>query len=536
MPDASLTFRARRGKQAFWGVAMILLGIGALPVFHKVIARFCEGIIPGAIVICIAASCPLFFGIGLIRLFGAAMRLPRLTIDAEGVQYKKPWGTRKVAWERLAPFKVTASPLGYFHKPVMSADSFILETDAGRRKKAFIVDDDFDEDIGSLAERLNAARLSALRKKGAKILEVPVARTGAGNTPIVRPWLTCWIFLLLSLIYLYEILFAPTVAGEPSIETLAALGAVGRELVFTMHQWYRIITAPLLHANWAHLVSNGIALFFAGMMLEGLVGRVWFGALFIIGAVGGSLMSLAMNDANMASVGASGAIMSLFAVLFILSFRSPRGHERRRVQYLSMRVFIPVLLPLGAPVAGVHVDGSAHLGGLIAGTIAGLILLKVWRRDLALPPYRRFAQTVVIVGAIAVFIGISTMMVSDQHVCADYSDKARAIKACTALIESKQTMQTNKLAAIAHLGELYGKSRQYDLALRDFDHVIALDPGNPTLLLGRGMMHAEARQPGAAIADFDQAENLTHDDSLLASINGERADVYFGLENLERFY
>ena len=53
-------------------------------------------------------------------------------------------------------------------------------------------------------------------------------------------------------------------------------------------------------------------------------------ALFVIGALGGSLASLTINPDNIASVGASGAIMGMLAAGIILALRLPRVRRATR--------------------------------------------------------------------------------------------------------------------------------------------------------------------------------------------------------------
>ena len=66
---------------------------------------------------------------------------------------------------------------------------------------------------------------------------------------------------------------------------------------------------------------NGFCLYLAGRVLETLVGRSWLVVIFLVGALGGSVASLLINPPNLLTVGASGAIMALFAAIFTLSFR-----------------------------------------------------------------------------------------------------------------------------------------------------------------------------------------------------------------------
>jgi rhomboid protease GluP len=77
---------------------------------------------------------------------------------------------------------------------------------------------------------------------------------------------------------------APAVKHSPSLSTIFALGVLSRDAVTVAGEWYRLFTAPLLHASTAHLAGNGIALVFGGWVLEVLLGRLWFFTLFTVGA------------------------------------------------------------------------------------------------------------------------------------------------------------------------------------------------------------------------------------------------------------
>ena len=141
-------------------------------------------------------------------------------------------------------------------------------------------------------------------------------------------------------------------------------------------------------------------------MLERLVGRVWFLAVFVIGALGGSLMSLAINPGNLTSVGASGAIMALFAAMFVLGFRLPSGPLRTRAQVGSTRILIPSLLPLATTTAGaMQIDYGAHFGGALAGAGLGLLLLRTWPATSRLPSFRQTARAIAVIGVLLVGVG-----------------------------------------------------------------------------------------------------------------------------------
>src|SRR6266704_2869316 len=140
---------------------------------------------------------------------------------------------------------------------------------------------------------------------------------------------------------------------------------------------FRLLTAAVLHGDAVHLLLNGVALYLAGHVLETLVGRAWFLALFLIGAVGGSLLSLAINPATMVSVGASGAIMCLLAAAYVCSFRFQAGGERMQIQMGLLQVLIPSLIPIAVSRTGGHIDFAAHIGGAVTGVAIGLAVVPL---------------------------------------------------------------------------------------------------------------------------------------------------------------
>ncbi len=179
---------------------------------------------------------------------------------------------------------------------------------------------------------------------------------------------------------------------DPSVKTLDALGALDKALVLDGGQWWRLFTAPLLHGGPIHILFNGVALYFAGAVLENVIGRAWFAGVFAVSAVTGSAMSLLINPDTLISVGASGAIMGLFAAAFAVAYRYPEASPMRNFLVSgSLRVLIPSMLPLFGGLTGERIDYAAHLGGAVGGAAVGAFLVLVWRREKLLPPLRPVA-------------------------------------------------------------------------------------------------------------------------------------------------
>jgi rhomboid protease GluP len=187
-------------------------------------------------------------------------------------------------------------------------------------------------------------------------------------------------------------------ALDASIETLIALGALEKPLVES-GEWWRLFSAPLLHAGVLHLALNGMALFFAGAVLENVIGRAWFAAIFAVSGISGAFMSLMLNPPGLISVGASGAIMGLFAAALAVSCRYPaRSRMRTLLRSGALCLLVPSMLPIFDGLWGLKADYAAHLGGAIGGLALGLALIGIWRRAAPLPPYRAAAWALAALG------------------------------------------------------------------------------------------------------------------------------------------
>jgi len=217
-------------------------------------------------------------------------------------------------------------------------------------------------------------------------------------------WLTYAMLAVLIGVFAAELLYGIgdwSKALQPTIATLVSFGGLTGPLVIQSGEWYRLFSAPLLHGDVFHLALNCVALYLAGNILEGLVGRAWFAALFVVGALGGSLLSLALNPDSLVSVGASGAVMGLFAAILAASFHFPSGAERTGLQMAAIYVLLPSLLPLASVFKGQRIDYAAHFGGAIAGAALGLVMLAIWRHDEPHPRWRGVAAVTALAGLVA---------------------------------------------------------------------------------------------------------------------------------------
>jgi len=135
-------------------------------------------------------------------------------------------------------------------------------------------------------------------------------------------------------------------------------------------QPWRLITAMFLHAGVLHLAVNSYSLHNLGNVVERLFGTPRFALIYVIGGVWGSLASTFMSDPRVLGVGASGAIFGLAGCLFYFGLRYP-NHFR---VLAGWRFIAIVLINLLIGFSSSHIDGYAHMGGLVGGFAAALAL------------------------------------------------------------------------------------------------------------------------------------------------------------------
>jgi rhomboid protease GluP len=232
--------------------------------------------------------------------------------------------------------------------------------------------------------------------------------------PPATPVLTFALPLVLAAVFACEIAYgigAPTGPMQPTIATLIAFGGLSHDLVLKSGEWYRLLSAPFLHANAAHLGMNAFALFIAGRTMERLIGRAWFGAVYTVGAIVGSVLSLELNPPSVVGVGASGAIMSLFAAELIVGMHFPPGPIRTALRSNAIYVLVLSILPNVTTLQSHgRADYAAHAGGAIGGAAMGFAMLAVWRGCEPTPRLKPIAALIGLAGLIALAYPVKSVL------------------------------------------------------------------------------------------------------------------------------
>jgi membrane associated rhomboid family serine protease len=170
-----------------------------------------------------------------------------------------------------------------------------------------------------------------------------------------------------------------TFIGELAGGASATGGGLGTSKLFTEGalrgsdvadgDYWRLLTAGFLHASFFHIFFNMFALWILGTMLEPAIGTVRFGLIFFVSVLAGSFGVL-LIDPNSLTVGASGGIFGLMgAAVIILRNRGINPLESGLVLWLGLNLLLTFT------ISNISIGG--HIGGLIGGSLAALVLFEL---------------------------------------------------------------------------------------------------------------------------------------------------------------
>src|SRR5258708_19635207 len=189
----------------------------------------------------------------------------------------------------------------------------------------------------------------------------------------------------------------------PDFEDVIRWGGNFGPLTLTGQYW-RTVSSAFVHIGIYHLAMNMWCLLILTKPLERLMGKLTTFMVYILTAIGASLLSLVWDTSSGGS-GESGAVFGIAGVLISFFYFAKLGLPKERVKSILRWVtrFAVINLAFGFSLrlAGIDIIGNAaHLGGLITGLLLGVFFARAY----GVPAEERFGRQLRILAGAAVLL------------------------------------------------------------------------------------------------------------------------------------
>lgn len=203
-----------------------------------------------------------------------------------------------------------------------------------------------------------------------------------------RPVVTLGIIAVTVLVYLLQ-----------WIPALSVTQHLAYTPILTVVEPWRMLTTVFVHSRGFifHILLNMYMLWIFGQLMEQLLGRARFLALYLISGFAGSVGVLLLAPVQTVVVGASGAIFGLMGAFLVIQ-RRLGGNTNQLLVLLGINLVIGF-------IPGLNIAWQAHVGGLVGGALVGLIYLETRRHR------QKTLQVVLLVALVLVLVAASVARV-----------------------------------------------------------------------------------------------------------------------------
>lgn len=163
---------------------------------------------------------------------------------------------------------------------------------------------------------------------------------------------------------------------QPTSAELFAWGANSSTAVVRDGEYWRLLTATVLHGGALHLGLNMFALWDAGRRVCRWYGNGQFLLIYLASGLAGSALSLHFSSQQAVSVGASGAVFGVLGALMVGVYQHRASVPKAMATQLltSQGLFVAMMLAQGFMRPGI--DNAAHVGGLVVGAVVAWLLVE----------------------------------------------------------------------------------------------------------------------------------------------------------------
>jgi len=154
--------------------------------------------------------------------------------------------------------------------------------------------------------------------------------------------------------------------------------------------WLTLFSSIFMHGGWLHLGGNMLFLWIFGDNVEHRIGHVAYLVFYLLAGIVASFAQILTNtDSIIPTLGASGAISGVLGA-YLVMFPT----NRVNVFVLRFLVAVPAIVAIGMWAAFQFISGigaasvaaetggvayMAHIGGFVAGLLAGLLFRGIFR-------------------------------------------------------------------------------------------------------------------------------------------------------------
>ena len=216
-----------------------------------------------------------------------------------------------------------------------------------------------------------------------------IGRWGSSGRPIV----TFSIIGVTVLVWLLQLL--PGIGASVTEALLFNPAYLLIDSPFAPYEPWRMLTSLFVHSPRSifHVLFNMFSLFIFGRVLEPMLGRWRFLALYLISGIGGSLAIVLLGAGSV--IGASGAVFGLMGAFFLFARRL--GGDVRALLGI-------IVLNLGSGFFIPSISWEAHVGGLVAGLAVAAIFLQTRAEN------RQRAQVAALAGVTVALVAAGSLL------------------------------------------------------------------------------------------------------------------------------
>ena len=160
---------------------------------------------------------------------------------------------------------------------------------------------------------------------------------------------------------------------------------------------WQAITSGFTHVQAFHIASNMFVLYMLGPIIEQILGRARFLAIYFVALLGGSALAVLFSDFGDSHIGASGAIYGLLGATALIAFKH-KGDFRRMMTWIGVGLVLSFV--------NISISWQGHLGGLLFGlaATAAIIYLPRAKRNLQWPLLGSLAVLAVVLLVVGVLL------------------------------------------------------------------------------------------------------------------------------------